>query len=210
MICVISRNLHPFFNSAHKCLSIPRVDTLDVCTSCISRCDQVAMLLINPSMRKDQSMPILIMLLHAVDHRVDTGVDAFLWKEIFVRIFLLRAILTNLGAMISFISGCLFQMENLPLYILFILVTFFTIFYCSTSFLIYYFLWEGDNQLVNIGPILPCFLVSLSNDIPWWVDSEGSATKSQLVHGRKEVMLRGIASLFTKMVLVDWLLGVNH
>jgi len=45
------------------------------------------MLLINPSMRKDQSMPILIMLLHAVDHRVDIGVDAFLWKEIFVRIF---------------------------------------------------------------------------------------------------------------------------
>ena len=87
MICVISRNLHPFFNSAHKCLSIPRVDTLDICTSCLSRCDQVAMLLINPSLRKDQSMPILIMLLHAVDHRVDIGVDAFLWKEIFVRIF---------------------------------------------------------------------------------------------------------------------------
>ena len=51
--------------------------TLDVCTSCISRCDQVAMLLINPSMRKE-SMLILIMLLHAVDHRVDIGVDAFL------------------------------------------------------------------------------------------------------------------------------------
>ena len=142
-------------------LSIPRVYTLDVCTSC-SRC-QVVMLLINPSMRKE-SMPILIMLLHVVDPRVDTGVDAFLCKEIFVRIFLLMAILTNLGAM-SFISGCLFQMGNLPLYILFILVTFFTIFYCSTSFLIYYFLCEGDNQLV-IGPILPCFLVSLSNDIP--------------------------------------------
>ena len=136
MICVISRNLHPFFNSAHKCLSIPRVDTLDVCTSC-SRC-QVAMLLINPNMHKE-SMPILIMLLHAVDPIVDTGVDAFLCKEIFVRIFLLRAILTNLGAMI-FISGFLFQMGNLPLYILFILVTFLTIFYCSTSFAIYYFL----------------------------------------------------------------------
>ena len=78
MICVISRNLHPFFNSAHKCLSIPRVDTLDICTSCLSRCDQVAMLLINPSLRKDQSMPILIMLLHAVDHIVDIGVNAFL------------------------------------------------------------------------------------------------------------------------------------
>ena len=78
MICVISRNLHPFFNSAHKCLSIPRVDALDVCTSCISRCDQVAMLLINTSMHKDQSMSILIMLLHVVDPRVDTGVDAFL------------------------------------------------------------------------------------------------------------------------------------
>ena len=78
MICVIFRNLHLFFNSAHKCLtSIPRFDTLDVCTSCISRCDQVAMLLINPSMRKE-SMPIFIMLLHAVDPRVDTGVDAFL------------------------------------------------------------------------------------------------------------------------------------
>ena len=77
MICVISGNLHPFFNGAHKCLSIPRVDTLDVCTSCISRCDQVPMLLINPSMRKE-SMSILIMLLHAVDPRVDTGVDAFL------------------------------------------------------------------------------------------------------------------------------------
>ena len=50
-----------------------RVDTLDVCTSCISRCDQVAMLLINPSMRKE-SMLILIMLLHAVDPRVDTEV----------------------------------------------------------------------------------------------------------------------------------------
>ena len=73
MICVISRNLHPFFNSALKCLSIPRVDTLDVCTSCISRCDQVAMLLINPSMRKE-SMLILIMLLHAVDPRVDAEV----------------------------------------------------------------------------------------------------------------------------------------
>ena len=49
-------------------LSIPRVDTLDVSTSC-SRC-QVVMLLINPSMRKE-TMPILIMLLHAVDPRVD-------------------------------------------------------------------------------------------------------------------------------------------
>ena len=117
-------------------LSIPRVYTLDVCTSC-SRC-QVVMLLINPSMRKE-SMPILIMLLHAVDPRVDIGVNAFLCKEIFVRIFLLRAILTNLGAM-SFISRCLFQMGNLTLYILFILVTFVTIFYCSTSFLIYYLL----------------------------------------------------------------------
>ena len=117
-------------------LSIPRVDTLDVCTSC-SRC-QVAMMLINPSGHKD-SMPVLIMLLHVVDPRVDTGFDAFLCKEIFVRIFLLRGILTNLGAM-SFIYGCLFQMGNLPLYILFILVTFLTIFYCSTSFLIYYFL----------------------------------------------------------------------
>ena len=56
-------------------LPIPRVDTLDVCTSC-NRC-QVAMLLINPSMRKE-SMPILIMLFHAVDPRVDIGVDAFL------------------------------------------------------------------------------------------------------------------------------------
>ena len=74
-----------------------------------TRCDQVAMLLINPSMRKDQSMSILIMLLHVVDHRVDIGVDAFLWKEIFVRIFLLRAILTKLGAMISFIFGSLFH-----------------------------------------------------------------------------------------------------
>ena len=78
MICVISRNLHPFLKSSHKCLSIPRVDTLDVFTSCISRCDQVVMLLINPSMPKDHSMLILIMLLHVVDHRVDTGVDAFL------------------------------------------------------------------------------------------------------------------------------------
>ena len=77
MICVIPGNLHPFFNSAHKCLSIPRVDTLDVCSSCISRCDQVVMLLINPSMCKE-SIPILIMLLHAVDPRVDTGVNAFL------------------------------------------------------------------------------------------------------------------------------------
>ena len=78
MICVIFGNLHPFFNSVHKCLtSIPRVDTLDVCTSCISRRDQVAMLLINPSMCKE-SMLILIMLPHAVDPRVDTGVDAFL------------------------------------------------------------------------------------------------------------------------------------
>ena len=51
--------------------------TLDVCTSWISLSDQVAMLLINPSMRKE-SMLILIMLLHAVDPRVDTGVDAFL------------------------------------------------------------------------------------------------------------------------------------
>ena len=143
-------------------LSIPRVYTLDVCTSC-SRC-QVAMLLFNPSMRKE-SMLILIKILHAVDPRVDIGLYAFLCKEIFVRIFLLRAILTNLGAM-SFIYGCLFQMGNLPLYILFILVTFLTIFYCSTSFLIYFFLWEGDNQSVNIGPILLCFLVSLWNDIP--------------------------------------------
>ena len=167
------------------------------------------MLLINPSMHKE-SMPILIMLLHVVDPRVDIGVDAFLCKEIFVRIFLLRAILTNLGAMI-FISRCLFQMGNLPLYILFILVTFLTIFYCSTSFLIYYFLWEGDNQSVNIGPIFPCFLVFLSNDIPWRVDLEGREAKSQLVHDRKEVMLRGIASLFTKRVLVaDWLLELNH
>ena len=85
-------------------LSIPRVDTLDVCTSC-SRC-QMVMLLINPSIR-NESMSILIMLLHAVDPRVDTGVNAFLCKEIFVRIFLLRAILTNLGAS-NFISGCLF------------------------------------------------------------------------------------------------------
>ena len=77
MICVISGNLHPFFNSAHKCLSILRVDTLNVCTSCISRCDQVAMLLINPSMHKE-SMLILIMLLHVVNPRVDTGFDAFL------------------------------------------------------------------------------------------------------------------------------------
>ena len=157
-----------------------------------------------------ESMLILIMLLHAVDPRFDTGVDAFLWKEIFIRIFLLREILTDLGAMISFISKCLFQMGNLHLYILFILVNFFTIFYCSTSFLMYYFLWEGDNQLVSIGPILPCFLVFLWNDIPWHVDSEGSAAKSQLVHGRKEVMLRWIASIFTKVVLVDWLLEVNH
>jgi len=35
------------------------------------------MLLINPSMCKE-SMLILIMLPHAVDPRVDTGVDAFL------------------------------------------------------------------------------------------------------------------------------------
>ena len=62
------------------------------------------MLLINPTMRKE-SMPILIILLHAVDPRVDTQVNDFLCKEIFIRIFLLRAILTNLGAMISFISG---------------------------------------------------------------------------------------------------------
>ena len=154
-------------------LSIPRVYTLNVCTSC-SRC-QVAMLLINPSMHKE-SMSILIMLLHALDPRVDTGAVSFLCKEIFVRIFLLRAILTNLGAM-SFISRCPFQMGNFPLYILFILVTFLTIFYCLTSFLIYYFLWEGDNQSV-IGPILPCFLVLLSNDIPWQVDSKGRAAKS--------------------------------
>ena len=87
-------------------LLIPRVDTLDVCTLC-SRC-QVAMLLINPSMHKE-SMPVLIMLLHAVDPRVDIGADAFLCKEIFVRIFLLRAILSNLCAS-SFISRCLFQM----------------------------------------------------------------------------------------------------
>ena len=49
-------------------------------------CDQVAMLLINPSMHKE-SMPIIIMLLHTFDPTVDTGVNAFLWKEIFVRIF---------------------------------------------------------------------------------------------------------------------------
>ena len=114
-------------------LSIPKVDTLDVCISC-SRF-QVAMLLINPSMHKE-SMPIIIMLLHAVDPRVDIGVDAFLCKEIFVRIFLLREILTNLGAMI-FISRCLFKMGKFPLYISFILVNLFTIFYCSTSFLVY-------------------------------------------------------------------------
>ena len=74
-------------------LSIPRGYTLDVCTSC-SRC-QVAMLLTNPSMRKE-SMVILIMLLHVVDPIVDIGVDAFLCKEIFVRIFLLREIITTL------------------------------------------------------------------------------------------------------------------
>ena len=85
-------------------LSIPRVYTLDVCTSC-SRC-QVVMLLINLGVHKE-CMPILIMLLHAFDPRVDTRFDAFLCKEIFVRIFLLRVILTNLGAM-SFIYGCLF------------------------------------------------------------------------------------------------------
>ena len=58
-------------------LLIPRVDTLDVFTSC-NRC-QVAMLLINSSMCKE-SMSILIMLLHAVDPRVDIGFDAFLCK----------------------------------------------------------------------------------------------------------------------------------